>query len=51
MSMSLISLQKIVLSFPDLRMKEFDIPKFRGYLSSTYTQFNLIHNQMKNLCL
>ncbi len=44
--MKQILVQKIVLSFPELKIREFDIPKFRGYLANRYRDYHLIHNHL-----
>jgi len=46
--MDLIYIRRITISFPQLRLKPFDIPKFRGYLARRYSQYTLIHNHLKD---
>lgn len=41
-----ITRNKITVAFPGLRMNEFDIPKFRGYLANRYSEYTLIHNHL-----
>lgn len=43
-----IWMDRLVISFHGLRIKAFDIPKFRGYLAARYRQFDLIHNHLGN---
>lgn len=42
------SVDIIVIMFHGMRIKPFDIPKFRGYLSDRYRGYDLIHNHMEN---
>ncbi|MBC8185756.1 CRISPR-associated endonuclease Cas6 [candidate division KSB1 bacterium] len=44
--MSFVTVKYIRIVFNNLRLKEFDIPKFRGYLAQRYAHFNLIHNHL-----
>ena len=46
--MDLIYIRRITISFPQLQLKPFDIPKFRGYLARRYSQYILIHNHLKD---
>lgn len=47
-SINTIKIRRIVITFHSLRMKTFDIPKFRGYLASKYKNYTLIHNHLEN---
>lgn len=47
-SINTINIDRLILNFQNLRMKTFDIPKFRGYLASEYKNYTLIHNHLEN---
>ncbi|RKY36009.1 MAG: hypothetical protein DRP78_04715 [Candidatus Omnitrophota bacterium] len=40
--------KRIIIKFEGIKMKAFDIPKFRGYLADKYSKFTLIHNHLSN---
>jgi len=39
---------RIVITFPQLQLNPFDIPKFRGYLAHKYPHYTLLHNHLKD---
>lgn len=37
---------RLIISFPQLSLQAFDIPKFRGYLANIYPEYSLLHNHL-----
>jgi len=42
-----ISVKVMIVTFNEPRMKPFDTPKFRGYLSAKYKDYHIIHNHIE----
>lgn len=38
----------MVITFQAIRINDFNIPKFRGYLAERYSDYDLIHNHLNN---
>ena len=38
----------LIITFRGIQLRNFDIPKFRGYLAKKYPQYNLLHNHLEN---
>ena len=43
-----MKIKKVVLIFSGVELNKTDIPKFRGYLSSKYPNYDIIHNHLKD---
>jgi len=43
-----MKIKKIVVVFSGVELDKADIPKFRGYLSREYSNYEIIHNHLRN---
>ena len=43
-----IEIPLLIISFHGIRIHNFDIPGFRGYLATKYPQYTLLHNHLEN---
>ena len=43
-----MKIKEIILRFDGIQVRNSDIPKFRGFLSSKYPNYNIIHNHLKD---
>jgi len=41
-------IDRMIIRFDDIRLRPFDIPKFRGYLANKYPDYTLIHNHLSD---
>jgi len=46
--MSAVTVALIQVQFPNNRLNDFDIPKFRGTISDQFPKYELIHNHLKD---
>jgi hypothetical protein len=40
-------IKKVTIEFPEIKIKKADIPKFRGFISNRYPNYELIHNHLR----
>ena len=43
-----MEIKEIILRFDGIQVRNSDIPKFRGFLSSKYPNYDIIHNHLKD---
>ncbi len=43
-----MKIKKVVLIFSGVELKKTDIPRFRGFLSNKYPNYEIIHNHLKD---
>ena len=43
-----MKIKEIILRFDGIQLRNSDIPKFRGYLSIEYPNYDIIHNHLKD---
>ena len=43
-----MKIKEIILRFDGIQVRNSDIPKFRGFLSSKYPNYNIIHNHLND---
>ena len=48
LSNNVVKIKRLLVTFQNLQINDFDIPKFRGYLARRYSSFDLIHNHLDN---